>query len=158
MLRCRPRGALGGLLGLLITHTPFSISAAVGFASALGVGTLGGLVFLNAIRRAQRAGEPLWIAIRIGATEEDRFQRDWRAGTATAGSRCGWGHAHDNCGSVVPTAGAGEFGPWGSARGSQALVRTQGSRKLIAVVVAVSKPNLIVKERTCWTDCFNLRT
>jgi len=52
-----PFGAIGGVLSLLITHTAFSISAAVGFASALGVGTLGGCVFLSGIRRAGHGGE-----------------------------------------------------------------------------------------------------
>ncbi len=46
-----PFGASGGVLSLLLTHTPFSISAAVGFASALGVGTLGASVFVSGIRR-----------------------------------------------------------------------------------------------------------
>jgi len=49
-----PFGAIGGVLSLLVTGTPFSISAAVGFASALGVGTLGGCVFLSGIRRVER--------------------------------------------------------------------------------------------------------
>lgn len=48
-----PFGAIGGVLSLLLTHTPFSISAAVGFASALGVGTLGASVFVSGIRRAE---------------------------------------------------------------------------------------------------------
>lgn len=48
-----PFGATGGVLSLLLTHTPFSISAAVGFASALGVGTLGASVFVSGIRRAK---------------------------------------------------------------------------------------------------------
>ena len=49
-----PFGAIGGVLSLLVTGTPFSISAAVGFTSALGVGTLGGCVFLSGIRRVER--------------------------------------------------------------------------------------------------------
>ncbi|HZU22071.1 MAG TPA: efflux RND transporter permease subunit, partial [Terriglobales bacterium] len=48
-----PFGAAGGVLSLLVTHTPFSISAAVGFASVLGVATLGSLVFVAGIRRAE---------------------------------------------------------------------------------------------------------
>jgi len=51
-----PFGATGGVLSLLLTHTPFSISAAVGFASALGVGTLGASVFVSGIRRARLIG------------------------------------------------------------------------------------------------------
>ena len=48
-----PFGAAGGVLALLVTHTSFSISAAVGFASVLGVATLGGIVFVAGIRRAE---------------------------------------------------------------------------------------------------------
>ena len=48
-----PFGIAGGVLALVVTHTPFSISAAVGFASVLGVATLGGLVFVAGIRRAE---------------------------------------------------------------------------------------------------------
>jgi len=54
VLAVLPFGAIGGVLSLLFTGTPFSISAAVGFTSALGVGTLGGCVFLSGIRRVER--------------------------------------------------------------------------------------------------------
>jgi cobalt-zinc-cadmium resistance protein CzcA len=49
-----PFAAIGGILSLFITATPFSISAAVGFTSLTGVATLGAVVFLSGIRRAQR--------------------------------------------------------------------------------------------------------
>jgi len=49
-----PFAAIGGILALFLTHTPFSISAAVGFTSLTGVATLGAVVFLSGIRRAQR--------------------------------------------------------------------------------------------------------
>jgi heavy metal efflux system protein len=59
VLAALPFGAIGGVFSLLLTGTSFSISAAVGFTSALGVGTLGGCVFLSCIRRVeQRAGHP----------------------------------------------------------------------------------------------------
>jgi len=48
-----PFGIAGGVLSLLVSGTPFSISAAVGFASVIGVATLGGLVFVAGIRRAE---------------------------------------------------------------------------------------------------------
>ncbi len=48
-----PFGAVGGVLALFVTHTNFSISAAVGFTSLTGVATLGAVVFLSGIRRAQ---------------------------------------------------------------------------------------------------------
>ncbi len=67
-----PFGAIGGVISLLITRTPFSISAAVGFTSALGVGTLGGLVMLTAIRRSYRPGLADEEAIRTGALLEMR--------------------------------------------------------------------------------------
>ena len=54
VLATLPFGAIGGVLSLLITGTPFSISAAVGFTSALGVGTLAGCVFLSGIRRVRQ--------------------------------------------------------------------------------------------------------
>ncbi len=48
-----PFGAIGGVLTLFLTRTNFSISAAVGFTSLTGVATLGAVVFLSGIRRAQ---------------------------------------------------------------------------------------------------------
>jgi cobalt-zinc-cadmium resistance protein CzcA len=53
VLAVLPFGVAGGVLALLISGTPFSISAAVGFASVIGVATLGGLVFVAGIRRAE---------------------------------------------------------------------------------------------------------
>ncbi len=49
-----PFAFVGGILALLVTHTSFSISAAVGFTSLTGVATLGAVVFLSGIRRAQQ--------------------------------------------------------------------------------------------------------
>ena len=49
-----PFAATGGVWVLLLTQTPFSISAAVGFTSLTGVATLGSVVFLAGVRRAQR--------------------------------------------------------------------------------------------------------
>lgn len=53
VLAVLPFGIAGGVLALLVSGTPFSISAAVGFASVIGVATLGGLVFVAGIRRAE---------------------------------------------------------------------------------------------------------
>jgi cobalt-zinc-cadmium resistance protein CzcA len=53
VLSMLPFGIAGGVLALLVSRTPFSISAAVGFASVIGVATLGGLVFVAGIRRAE---------------------------------------------------------------------------------------------------------
>ena len=54
-----PSRAIGGMFALFITHTSFSISAAVGFTSLTGVATLGAVVFLSGIRRAQREEGPV---------------------------------------------------------------------------------------------------
>ncbi len=71
VLAVLPFGAVGGVLSLFLTGTPFSISAAVGFTSVLGVGTLGAVVFLSGVRRNQR--EEGWQAgIRDGSVEEMR--------------------------------------------------------------------------------------
>ena len=48
-----PFAAVGGTASLFLTRTPFSISAAVGFTSLLGVATLGAVVFMSGVRRAQ---------------------------------------------------------------------------------------------------------
>ena len=72
VLASLPLSLTGGLLCLIITHTPFSISAAVGFASAIGVATLGALVVLSAIRHEQSVGLSRTHAIRDGAMEEMR--------------------------------------------------------------------------------------
>jgi len=53
VLTTLPFAATGGVWSLLISRTPFSISAAVGFTSLIGVATLGAVVFLSGVRRAQ---------------------------------------------------------------------------------------------------------
>ena len=53
VLATLPFAAVGGFVSLFITRTDFSISAAVGFTSLIGVATLGAVVFLSGIRRAQ---------------------------------------------------------------------------------------------------------
>jgi cobalt-zinc-cadmium resistance protein CzcA len=49
-----PFAAVGGTVSLFVSRTPFSISAAVGFTSLIGVATLGAVVFMSGVRRAQR--------------------------------------------------------------------------------------------------------
>jgi cobalt-zinc-cadmium resistance protein CzcA len=66
-----PFAAIGGILSLFITHTAFSISAAVGFTSLTGVATLGAVVFLSGIRRAQRE-EGLERGLEKGCLDEMR--------------------------------------------------------------------------------------
>ncbi len=72
VLAMLPFGLTGGILSLLVTHTPFSISAAVGFASVIGVCTLGGVVFVSGIRRKEQAGHSKLGAIELGGMAEMR--------------------------------------------------------------------------------------
>ncbi|MEO6965444.1 MAG: CusA/CzcA family heavy metal efflux RND transporter [Acidobacteriaceae bacterium] len=66
-----PFGMIGGVFSLLLTHTPFSISAAVGFTSVLGLNTLGAVVFLRGVRHAQyEMGEQ--VGLLRGCLEEMR--------------------------------------------------------------------------------------
>jgi cobalt-zinc-cadmium resistance protein CzcA len=67
-----PFGAIGGVLSLIVTGTPFSISAAVGFASLIGVYTLGGVVLVSGIRREEEDAPSLLDAIGKGALDEMR--------------------------------------------------------------------------------------
>ena len=48
----------------MLTGTPFSISAAVGFTSAMGVGALGGCVFLSGIRRVREIEKGALLELR----------------------------------------------------------------------------------------------
>ncbi|MGO4515606.1 efflux RND transporter permease subunit [Terriglobus sp. 2YAB30_2] len=54
VLAVLPFSYVGGIMALMLTHTAFSISAAVGFTSLTGVTTLGAVVFLAGLRRAQQ--------------------------------------------------------------------------------------------------------
>ena len=72
VLAMLPFAAIGGVLSLLITRTSFSISAAVGFASVIGVCTLGGVVFVSGIRRKEKPDRPMLAAIEQGAMAEMR--------------------------------------------------------------------------------------
>ena len=67
-----PFGIAGGLVSLLITGTPFSISAAVGIASVIGVCTLGSVVMLSGIRRAEVKTGTIEQGISRGAHAEMR--------------------------------------------------------------------------------------
>jgi heavy metal efflux system protein len=72
VLAILPFGLVGGVLSLLLTHTPFSISAAVGFASVIGVCTLGGVVFVSGIRRKEKGARSLQAVIERSALAEMR--------------------------------------------------------------------------------------
>lgn len=67
-----PFAAIGGILSLLITGTPLSISAAVGFASVIGVSTLGGVVLVSGIQHLESRMPSRREAIERGAHNEMR--------------------------------------------------------------------------------------
>jgi heavy metal efflux system protein len=67
-----PFAAIGGILSLLITGTPLSISAAVGFASVIGVSTLGGVVFVSGIQHLESRMPSRRETIERGAHNEMR--------------------------------------------------------------------------------------
>jgi len=62
-----PFALIGGVLSLVLTNTPFSISAAVGFISTLGIAILGGVLIVSSIRELEEKGTPLVEAIISGA-------------------------------------------------------------------------------------------
>jgi heavy metal efflux system protein len=72
VLAILPFGLAGGILSLLLTHTPFSISAAVGFASVIGVCTLGGVVFVSGIRRKESGSHSMRATIELASLAEMR--------------------------------------------------------------------------------------
>ena len=63
-----PLALIGGILSLLVTHTNFSISAAVGFISLFGVSVLGGVILVSRIKQLREQDRlPLYEAISHGA-------------------------------------------------------------------------------------------
>ena len=62
-----PFALSGGILSLFITQTPFSISAAVGVISTLGIAILGGVLIVSSIRECEENGAPLREAVLAGA-------------------------------------------------------------------------------------------
>ena len=67
-----PFALIGGVLSLVVTGTPFSISAAVGVISTLGVAILGGLLLISRIGDFRRSGFTLEQAILKGADVQMR--------------------------------------------------------------------------------------
>ena len=107
-----PFGMIGGVFSLLLTHTPFSISAAVGFTSVLGLNTLGAVVFLRGVRHSQaEMGEDPGLLARMPGGDASRghglhvrcvglvagrdFKRHRCAGAAAAGPSCSGWNGHD---------------------------------------------------------------
>jgi cobalt-zinc-cadmium resistance protein CzcA len=67
-----PFALMGGVFSLLLTGTPFSISAAVGVISTLGVAILGGMLLISRINEFLAAGMPLSEAVQRGADTQMR--------------------------------------------------------------------------------------
>src|SRR6202030_4394271 len=62
-----PVACLGGILGLIITGTPFSVSAAVGFISIFGIATMDGILLSFYIRELWEEGHPFVESIITGS-------------------------------------------------------------------------------------------
>jgi cobalt-zinc-cadmium resistance protein CzcA len=72
VLAAVPFALVGGVLSLVITHTHFSISAAVGMISTLGVAILGGVLLISRIEEFRRAGLELRQAVIRGVDVQMR--------------------------------------------------------------------------------------
>jgi heavy metal efflux system protein len=67
-----PFALVGGAVSLAVTHTNFSISAAVGVISTLGVAILGGVLLISRIEEFRLTGLTLREAVRKGADVQMR--------------------------------------------------------------------------------------
>jgi cobalt-zinc-cadmium resistance protein CzcA len=67
-----PFALVGGVLSLVMTHTHFSISAAVGVISTLGVAILGGVLLISRIEDFRQTGLTLRQAVLKGADVQMR--------------------------------------------------------------------------------------
>ncbi len=72
VLAAVPFALVGGVLALVITHTHFSISAAVGMISTLGVAILGGVLLISRIEEFRREGVELRQAVIRGVDVQMR--------------------------------------------------------------------------------------
>ncbi|THD65285.1 CusA/CzcA family heavy metal efflux RND transporter [Phenylobacterium sp.] len=53
-----PMAMIGGVLALFVTHTPLSISAAIGFIGLFGISVMNGIIVLSSFNRLVGAGSP----------------------------------------------------------------------------------------------------
>jgi heavy metal efflux system protein len=67
-----PVACLGGILGLIITRTPFSVSAAVGFISIFGIAIMDGVLLSFYIRQLWDEGHPFVESIILGSDRRFR--------------------------------------------------------------------------------------
>ena len=111
VLSAVPFALIGGVIALVATHTNFSISAAVGIISTLGVAILGGVLLISRIEDGRQAGLNLREAIMQAAAVQMRpildgnrrcshrppacssGHRDWIAGPKAVGQSRGRGDA-----------------------------------------------------------------
>jgi cobalt-zinc-cadmium resistance protein CzcA len=77
-----PLACLGGILALVLTHTPFSVSAAVGFISIFAIAIMGGIVMNFYIHQLWNQGHSVEDSILMGA---DRRLRAVMMTTLVAG-------------------------------------------------------------------------
>ena len=54
-----PMAVFGGILGLLLTGIPFSVSAAIGFVALSGVAVLDDMLLVSCVRQLLKRGQPL---------------------------------------------------------------------------------------------------
>jgi cobalt-zinc-cadmium resistance protein CzcA len=67
-----PVACLGGILALIITGTPFSVSAAVGFISIFGIAVMDGVLLSFYIRQLWDEGHPFVESIVLGSDRRFR--------------------------------------------------------------------------------------
>ena len=75
-----PVACLGGVLALIITGTPFSVSAAVGFISIFGIAVMDGILLSFYIRQLWQEGHPFKEAIIMGSDRRLARHDDDRPG------------------------------------------------------------------------------
>lgn len=67
-----PLAFIGGILALLLTHTPLSVSAAIGFIALFGQAVLNGVVMVTYFNQLRDLGMPLREAVLEGASTRFR--------------------------------------------------------------------------------------
>ena len=71
-----PVACIGGIFGLYLTGTPFSVSAAVGFISIFGIATMDGILLSFYIRQLWNEGHPFLESIIMGSDRRLRADDD----------------------------------------------------------------------------------
>jgi cobalt-zinc-cadmium resistance protein CzcA len=67
-----PMALVGGIFTLYLTHTPISVSAAIGFIGLLGISAMNGIIVLNSFNRLCGAGWERQEAIRLACETQLR--------------------------------------------------------------------------------------